>query len=138
MMSEEQPRLEGTSSPLSPHVSSGVPGNFYGTYGLPADAYNYSPTTYDSGNLQTSQFFPFFGFPYGGFGPFLPPVSLLPSLSLSSFLLVKRLGRPGENRVFPFSHESGRRKPITAGERSVPWGVIPCNVLPLATPAPSK
>lgn len=75
MMSEEQPQLEGTPSPLSPYISNGDPGGFYGTYGAPADAYSYSPTlpVYGGGDPQTSQFFPFFGFPYGGFGPFYRP-----------------------------------------------------------------
>ncbi|MFD1426119.1 hypothetical protein ACFQ4Y_04130 [Kroppenstedtia sanguinis] len=70
MSEEQQPQFEGPS-PLMPYVPNGDPSDFYGPYGIPADAYSYSPTVsaYNGGDSQTSQF-PFFGFPFGGFGPF--------------------------------------------------------------------
>lgn len=75
-MSDEQP-LRGTPSPLVPSVSnegSGVEGQFYGPYAPPASPYDYLPTVSGQPDLQTSQFFPFFGFPFGGFGfPFFRP-----------------------------------------------------------------
>ena len=74
MMSEEQPRSEGPPSPLSPHVSSGVPGDFYGTYGAPGGClqlFAYASGLF--GESANQPIFSIFRIPLWWIWPLLPP-----------------------------------------------------------------